>query len=553
MLRQSKASEPSISAPVVNSRATRANAPAVGVKRLHSNLPGRRASSATLQRASVEVELKLGVTPEHLDILKRHPFFRNQRSRRKDEVVSVYLDTKDRVFHRHGLSYRLRRKGKQLLQTIKGPYRGVLDRSEQETPFSDAANGHPDSADALMRRLDRNVPTALKPIFKTRIERETYQIGGVEVCLDRGKVIAGRRSSRIVEIELELKSGDRRELFGLARQISAIVPAEVSVKSKSDRGYDLVEGIKDRAIIAQDPVLPPFPTVAEAFQIICGECLHQLISNRPGVRAHMAEALHQARVALRRLDAAVKLFRTIQSEKATKVAGELKWIGDELADARELDVFVAEFLGPLRSRRPTGLGLAKVYRASVQLREEAYERANAALSSQRFRLFLIDVVEWIETGGGDRKASSLLKGEPSAKDIVSRTLSKISRKTKAFGRVEELDLRSLHKLRLRAKRMRYTIEFTRSLYEANPERVEEMIKQLGKLQSAIGNLTDRASAKTLLSRIATEAKADPKSVKLAITTGSRIMTGDKKRQKSKQLKKAAKAYEKLGSLKPFWI
>ncbi|QHO75618.1 hypothetical protein ACH79_26250 [Bradyrhizobium sp. CCBAU 051011] len=74
--------------------------------------------------------------------------------------------------------------------------------------------------------------------------------------------------------------------------------------------------------MARYPVLPRFPSTAEAFQIICGECLHQLIANRAGVRAHIAEALHQARVALRHLDAAVKLFRKIQSEKATKVAGE---------------------------------------------------------------------------------------------------------------------------------------------------------------------------------------------------------------------------------------
>jgi triphosphatase len=259
------------------------------------------------------------------------------------------------VLRRHGLSFRFRRKGEELLQTIKGPYRGILDRSECETSFTRDGDDHPGAVDAFLRDLDRNLPTALKPIFKTVIERETYQVGGIEVCLDKGEIIAGRRSSPIAEVELELKSGDRRELFALAREISAIVPAEISVKSKSERGYDLVEGTKVRVIMAQDPALPRFPTVTEAFQIVCSECLHQLISNLPGVRDEIAEALHQARVALRRLDTAVKLFRKIQSEKATKVAGELKWIGDELAGARELDVFMTDFLGPFRSKTPDGL------------------------------------------------------------------------------------------------------------------------------------------------------------------------------------------------------
>ena len=145
-----------------------------------------------------------------------------------------------------------------------------------------------------------------------------------------------------------------------------------------------------------------------------------------------------------------------------------------------------------------------------------------------------------------------MKSEPSAKDIVSKTLSKISRKMKAVGRIDELDLRSLHKLRLRAKRMRYTIEFTRSLYEVNPERVEGMLKQLGKLQSSLGKLTDMASARTILSRIALEAKTGPKSVKLGITSRLNTIAGDHERQKSKQLKKAAKALEKLENLEPFW-
>ena len=100
----------------------------------------------------------------------------------------------------------------------------------------------------------------------------------------------------------------------------------------------------------------------------------------------------------------------------------------------------------------------------------------------------------------------------------SRTLSEVSRKMKAVRRIDELDLRRLHKLRLRAKRMRYTIEFTRSLYKVNPKRIEGMLKQLGKLQTALGKLTDMASARTILSRIAVEAKADPKSAKLGITS-----------------------------------
>jgi CHAD domain-containing protein len=136
--------------------------------------------------------------------------------------------------------------------------------------------------------------------------------------------------------------------------------------------------------------------------------------------------------------------------------------------------------------------------------------------------------------------------------IVSKTLSRMSPKMKAVRRIDDLDLRRLHKRRLRAKRMRYTIEFTRSLYEVSFKRIEGMLKPLGKLQSALGKLTDMASARTILSPIALEAKADPKSVKLRITSRLTTIAGDQERQKSNELKKAAKAFEKLKNLKPFW-
>ena len=208
---------------------------------------------------------------------------------------------------------------------------------------------------------------------------------------------------------------------------------------------------------------------------------------------------------------------------------------------------------PLKNKRPTDLSLAKVHRACVQLREKAYERANAALTSQRFRGFLIDVAEWIETGTEQRRARPRLKGEPSAKELVSKALSRMLRKMKVVSRIDELGPRRLHKLRLRAKRLRYTIEFTSGLYDANPKRVEGMLRQLGKLQSTLGELNDMASARTILNRIAVEAKAHRKSVKPRITSGlTGVVPEIKKGRKSNQLKKAAKAFEKLEDLKPFW-
>ena len=97
--------------------------------------------------------------------------------------------------------------------------------------------------------------------------------------------------------------------------------------------------------------------------------------------------------------------------------------------------------------------------------------------------------------------------------IVSKTLSRMSRKIKAVRRIDDLDLRRLHKLRLRAKRMRCTIEFTRSLYEVSFKRIEGMLKPLRKLRSALGKLTDMASARAIFESNCAGSKSRPQECK----------------------------------------
>lgn len=165
-----RASKSPIATPLVDRGDTKAHPYASRRREDRRQFPGER---AVAQQTGLESELKLEVSARHLDMLRRHSFFRDRKSSGKHELISIYFDTKDSVLRRHGLSFRLRRKGDQLFRTIKGTYRGMLDRPERETLFIYDREDHPGSVDAFLQHLDRNLPTALKPIFKTRIERET--------------------------------------------------------------------------------------------------------------------------------------------------------------------------------------------------------------------------------------------------------------------------------------------------------------------------------------------------------------------------------------------
>jgi len=50
----------------------------------------------------------------------------------------------------------------------------------------------------------------------------------------------------LCEIELELKRGNQAELFNVARELMQAVPARLEFKSKSQRGYELLDGERAR-------------------------------------------------------------------------------------------------------------------------------------------------------------------------------------------------------------------------------------------------------------------------------------------------------------------
>src|SRR5262249_13886450 len=180
-----------------------------------------------------EVELKLEVPAHSFYRLARSPLLRaaRKKSTKPATLVSVYFDTDKLKLRNKGLSLRVRRIGRRHIQTIKqesGESAAVFARDEWEhqiggrQPDLDVAQ---DAARAarLGPAFGRNGRRSLKPIFETRVRRTVYPIHSgdseIELTIDRGKVEAGRQSSPLCEVELELKRGESAELFKLARML----------------------------------------------------------------------------------------------------------------------------------------------------------------------------------------------------------------------------------------------------------------------------------------------------------------------------------------------
>ena len=130
----------------------------------------------------------------------------------------------------------------------------------------------------------------------------------------------------LCEAELELKRGNRARLFEFARAIARATSGELAVKSKSQRGYELLAG--ENAAVARGEavdIAPDMPASA-AFRSIGFACLKQIVANKPAILAGNPEGIHQMRIGLRRLRAAISLFSDIVAEAEVRdLKRELKY------------------------------------------------------------------------------------------------------------------------------------------------------------------------------------------------------------------------------------
>ena len=368
-----------------------------------------------------EIELKLRIAPEDIAILQNHPSLASAfHSPTHEQLDSVYFDSDDRALRDHGLTLRVRQIGDKRVQTIKALNQGSysIERSEWEQLIK---GNLPELTNVehtpLAPVLTDDVRNTLKPVFETRIERTAYRLNGddsaIAMAVDQGRIVAFDSSCPVSEIELELKRGNPIELFKVARAISDIVPAWLDVKSKSERGYDLVEQASVAAEKARDPDLSPDTSVGRAFILICRACLRHLVANEPALTKRNAEALHQMRIAVRRLRAAISLFSdVVNDDRVTSIKTELRWFARELGPARDLDAFLLEVLNPLKKHYQSEPGLVSISKMFARQRLQGYRRAQDAVHSARFRVLVLDTAEWVEAGPWSVSHDPLIRMPP---------------------------------------------------------------------------------------------------------------------------------------------
>jgi CHAD domain-containing protein len=322
------------------------------------------------------------------------------------------------------------------------------------------------------------------------------------------------------------------------------------LKSKSEQGYDLIGRNETQAAPAEKISIRRGTSTVKAFRTIGRSALRQIAANGSAVENLDSEGVHQMRVGLRRLRAAMSLFGKLLRDRQTeRIKSELKWLAGELAAAREFDVYRKNKIEPLRGVAPAKRGMKELAGKLASQRDAAFAKAKMAVDSPRYRQLLLDSLQWLETGGWAKRSRALDQAiERSATDILAKRHKRIIKKAK---RLRKLDARGQHKLRIAAKKLRYACDFFGDLFSGRKAK-----KRLSAFQDCLTILQDHLGA---LNDIKVDQKLAPKLVagrprttdpQQAFAAG--FVTGQERAEIEPLLEAAEKAADKLAQIKPLW-
>jgi CHAD domain-containing protein len=222
------------------------------------------------------------------------------------------------------------------------------------------------------------------------------------------------------------------------------------------------------------------------------------------VRTDAPDGVHQLRVACRRLRSVLAAFRPVLDRQRTDaIREELRWVGAQLAGARDAEVAVAHLRALVAAQPPEfvlGPVAARLQQEDLRDGLAAGDAARRALSGRR-HLAALDAVADLAADPPltDRAA------DPAAAVVVEVLASTGRRLRRAVAAAQDSDdPAALHEVRKAAKRLRYTAEVAPDLL--GPA-VAELRTALEDVQQVLGDRQDTVVTRQVCARLGLQAFA----------------------------------------------
>ena len=421
--------------------------------------------------------------------------FRLAHERRR-ELRDCYVDTADQRLALAGFALRLRSDGVEHEATLKSlapqaerqpaaplVRREIRQRLKGEGLAGLLAETGPVSTRA--RQVAGNAP--LQALFTLRTHRDTYQAWrgateAAEIVLDDTELEAadGAPAAGLRRVEVEAQLAPTEQLQPLIQSLEALVELQPAGESKFEAGL-AAAGLSLPAVA--DVPAPHINLNASTWQV--GQALLQQqlpIWRRLEPAARLGEdpeALHDLRVAGRRLIAALRILEAAPLARARAMRRQLRLLLRATSPVRDADVLSAllrtgaveaqrEWLSPLLSR---------LERQRARAQRALVRRLDGRRAQQ-----LLAALDRLCTAPGPRRPNG---ATPVLAELLRRHYRRLRRAARLA--VAEGSAQNLHQLRLEAKKVRYLAESVAGSYGAPMRR---FLSRLQRLQSLLGDLND---------------------------------------------------------------
>ena len=460
-----------------------------------------------------EIEVKFRIDPADRQKVLGSPWFAKDREPKVEKLKTVYFDTPGGDLRNNGVVLRMRRKGRDgyvLSLKFHGPSGQPFVRQEIELPSRgplpqlDLLDGA--TATSLEKLIGKQ---PLDARFETQIQRRSLVIENgrslLELAFDDGVISCGDLKHALLELELELKSGEEADLYDLALTLANDLPLRLDFVSKGERGFSLCEGDLPLPVRAESIEKDPGSTLDMAVTAVLFNTLKQFTANWAALqKTDQPEAVHQMRVALRRMRSALAMFKRVLPYPGFDALREqAQRLASALGSARECDVFLEDvrngaFASPERPK-----AYEVLLAAAEDRRQVGYIQARSLLEAKETTLFVLEVQRLLASKtwrnclpDSDLQVLTMLE-QDFAKEVLTRLHVRACRRGKKLPQISDEDR---HQLRITLKKLRYGAEFFGSAFKKR-SRLKSFLRRIAELQDLLGAHNDIVTSRRFLDEL----------------------------------------------------
>jgi triphosphatase len=362
--------------------------------------------------------------------------------------------------------------------------------------------------------------------------------GSLTVTLHQGELCAFHGRAPHAWLHLE---GPAALLAPFAHALAAEIPLTPPRATLAAEALAFATGRPLPTARGNAPDVPLDATVAEGFDLVLAHLTRVILDQvREIVATEAPEPVHQARVGVRRLRAAIALFTpALPGPALIEARTMLRAFAGRLGTARDWDVFVtetgAEIAHSIADKRVATL-LSSADRRRTAIRADL----RAWLDSLEGRATLLDLSLFAACRAwqdGALPSSLSQRSAAFAAGVLARRHRRILRRG---AQLAQMNPEQLHELRKQCKKLRYAAELFRSAFP--PRLVKKFLTRLEAVQAELGHANDAATSEVLLDSLGSPGRG----------WAAGAVAGHLAARSSKSGRRIAEAWTEFRDADPFW-